>query len=518
MSAWLHKRVTRMLTPKMTYEEFKITYEPDTQNKVTEFVETLDMDYTPQYHKAVLPGQKLEKDGNNLVYTWKYDLVAKGSAERKFHLDVKSVVDPYTYMIKKLNMNYKRSAIPNYDSEPFMACYNGVMKTPTDWSKMDAADEKTQLDVTLNFGKDCSSGAKLTFNGIAEQSEEQKTMIKNKEHHPMYRKCAHYMKKGMNYHWSCLNVINFVHTPHKYTMDIKYENVPQKVKNVYHKFMSYMQHKFYDTMHQEFDVDNKDNHLKIEHVYHPMYPFMNISIYAPHDNTHFKWIWYPKYFPLKQKFNPFVTKKHQILKALLKNDFFPMCQVGGNMISTFDNVEYEFPQTDCWQLLTKDATKDDHFTILYKAIKHSTHTKAVKAIYGNHKVEILPVDESSPLIVRIDGAKQDVKDNEEFMFWNPENPNEVLFSVLKVPGVHPYYRIKSPVYKSIIYYTGKDISVKISQYMRNRVLGLCGNFDSEKHGDLIGPEHCVYRNPLNFAYTWAVNADGCKVPDHKKEC
>jgi hypothetical protein len=256
----------------------------------------------------------------------------------------------------------------------------------------------------------------------------------------------------------------------------------------------------------------------VEVTTHPIKPFTHVHIYTPTTTTKYNYIWYAKYLPMHQKWNPFYNMKDLYLKAFFKNDYYPHCQVGGNMISTFDGVEYEFPQTDCWQLLTKDATEQDRFTVLYKHVKHSTHDKALKAFFGKHKIEVLSVDESSPMIVRIDGAKQDVADNKEFMFWDPEHPNTVLFSVERLVKSETWYLVHVPRLFMDIWFDGKVVFVKASQLSRNRVLGLCGNFDSEKYGEFVGPEHCVYKNPLNFAYSYSVNADGCKIPAHQKEC
>jgi hypothetical protein len=516
VTAMLYSRVNRMYTPRMPNFERRITWIPDPS--ITEFVETLDFDYTPEYHKAVMPGQQLERDGDNLVYQFKYDLEAKGSTPRKYHFDITFYVENDFYTLKKLAWNYKRSALPGYDNEPFMACYNGQRKTPTDWMKLDS-NQKSELEATLNFGKDCTSGAKIALKGIAEQSEEQKKIIQNKEKYPLYKKCESYRKQNFNFHWSCVKLMNFYHTPHHYVFDFKYENVNDKVKGYFHTFIDYLTHKLYSNLREhDHNANNEANHIRIETTINPLYPFTHYHIYMPHETLKFQYVYYPRYFPMLQKWNPFYSMKNAYLRAFLKHDAFPVCNVGGDMVSTFDHVEYTFPQTDCWQVMAKDATEQDRFTVLYKTQKHNTYHKAVKAFFGNHKVEILSPKENDPLIVRIDGTKADVKDNDEFLFWDPEHPNQVLFSVTKYVQSQTWYWISSPVHHMEIYYTGNDIGLKASQFHRDRVMGLCGTFNAEKHGDLMGPDHCEYKNPLNFAYSYAVSADGCKIPAHNSEC
>jgi len=162
----------------------------------------------------------------------------------------------------------------------------------------------------------------------------------------------------------------------------------------------------------------------------------------------------------------------------------------------------------------KDAHKEDHFTILYKTIKHATLKKAVKAFFNNHKFELLPLDESSPLILRVDGVKQTLTKETPFILKDAED-NVLNLVVMYGENHYIIYNFVDDIY---IIYDGDQIYATANRYDRGHLTGLCGDFNAEKTNEFEGPDDCVYRNPLNFAYSWSVNADGCTIPAHVNEC
>jgi len=303
---------------------------------------------------------------------------------------------------------------------------------------------------------------------------------------------------------------------HKITTDIKYENLPKSWISFYRKYEDFVKFLHWNNLEAEYDgVTNEPNHIKSTTVYKVLQPYVSIDINKPTENLKFKYIYYPRWMPKYQKLNPFYNPYTRYVQAYLKDLAWPHCSIGGDYVRTYDNVIYKYPQTDCWQVAVKDASHhEDHFTVLYKTIKHTTYKKAVKAFFNQHKIEILPLDESSPMVLRVDGVKQPLTKETPFVLKDAQD------NVLNIIGIYgeKHYFIYNPTDDLYIFFDGDQIAVTANRYDRGHLTGLCGDFDGESHKEFEGPDHCVYRDVLNFAYSWSVNADGCTIPEHKNEC
>jgi len=78
--------------------------------------------------------------------------------------------------------------------------------------------------------------------------------------------------------------------------------------------------------------------------------------------------------------------------------------------------------------------------------------------------------------------------------------------------------IYNPIDDIWIFYDGEELTVTANRYDRGHLAGLCGDFNAETYHEFEGPDHCIYKNPLNFAYSWSVKADSCTIPEHVHEC
>jgi len=514
VQAHLNRRLTMAYTPRMSNFNFKLSWEPNTVAPVTEIIETVDLDITHPLHKPTPEQKHKEADGPTIVYDMEYELLLKGPTERKWNADLKLVVDPLEQTIKKVAYNWKRTPIPNFDAEPKMLCYNGVAKVPTDWFKKDP-EEKVEIDATLNFGKDCSSGAKLTFHTVAERSEEQKTLDQTPEKKAHYKVCKKYADKGFKNHPECLNYLKEFHDMNKITTDLKYENLPKSWIAFYRKYEDFLKFIHFSNFESEYvDVANEPNHIKFTSLYKAYKPYVSVTINKPTENLHFKYIYLPKFMPKFQRYNPFFNTWKSYEYAYLKEMSWPVCTMGGDYVKTYDGVIYSYPQTDCWQVAVKDAHKEDHFTVLYKTIKHTTYKKAVKAFFNNHKYEILPLDESSPLVLRVDGVKQPLTKETPFIHKDAQDNTQTIVGMYG----EKHYMIYNPIDDIFVFYDGDQIMVSANKYDRGHLAGLCGDFNAETHKEFSGPDHCVYRDPLNFAYSWSVSADSCTIPEHTHNC
>jgi hypothetical protein len=514
LQAHLNRRLTMAYTPRMSLFNFKLSWEPNTAAPVTEIVETFNLDVSTPLLKPTPEQTHTDTDGPTVSYYVDYELLLKGPTERKFNSDLKLVVDPIRRTLKKIAYNWKRTPIPNWDTEPKMLCYNGVAKAPMDWFKKDP-NEKFEVDATLNWGTDCSSGTKVTLHTVAERSDEQKELDKTPEKIPHYNVCKKYAEKGFKSHPECWKFYEDFHNLHKITTDIKYENLPATWISFYRKYEDFLKYIHFDNFYAKYDgVTNEPNHIQFITEYSVHWPLATVTINKPTETLWFKHVYLPKFMPKFQKFNPFFNIKDRYSMALFKDLAWPHCSIGGEYVYTYDNVLYKYPQTDCWQLAVKDAHKEDHFTVLYKTIKHTTYKKAVKAFFNHHKIEILPLDESSPLVLRVDGVKQTLTKEAPFILKDAED------KVLTIVGFHneKYYIIYNPIDDIWIFYDGEELIVTANRYDRGHLAGLCGDFNAETYHEFEGPDHCIYKNPLNFAYSWSVKADSCTIPEHVHEC
>ncbi|KAL3194893.1 hypothetical protein MRX96_045805 [Rhipicephalus microplus] len=140
-----------------------------------------------------------------------------------------------------------------------------------------------------------------------------------------------------------------------------------------------------------------------------------------------------------------------------------------NGVRTFDGTLINLPETDCYKVVARDCSPFKRFLVLARATNNPSLNKALKMFIDTTMIEILPLDDASGLVLRVDGSKDLV---ETCSSW---------------------------------------------RWLRStaeKLCGLCGDYNLDKNHELSGPDGHQYNNTLEFAKSYVVPSPDCHAPAH----
>jgi len=105
------------------------------------------------------------------------------------------------------------------------------------------------------------------------------------------------------------------------------------------------------------------------------------------------------------------------------------------------------------------------------------------------------------LIVRVDGVKQVIDQQNKVVIFNGYQDRNTLVEVYKVG---PDYVVKVPKYHFTVYTNGLSVRAAVNPFSRGVLSGLCGEFNGERYQEFTGPQGRVYFNAQAFANSYAI--------------
>lgn len=458
------------------------------------------------------------------THVFSADLYGRGQHKRRVKTEL-----TYSYsndfLSHKYHLFFDRS--PS-ESDHFQVCLSGILNFPNyDMMKFYALETENlyhSVNTTLNiyFGADCKSNKKITVKGILDRTEEQKIHESRREEpvtHERYNEYAYYYQKcqeerqyGHYYSTHCLYYLHLISELHNYKFEITYQNLPETFLNTTHKLASHFRHHHYNHMDRNAYAKNPEGQVRVEFNVSIHDPVADLRVFEPHETIHYTHIYVPYFHPVRTY--PFFYYSN--LQEYTKIYNYPYCLVQKDEVRTFDNVTYTLPPIDCYKVIAKDCSPTQYFLVLGKKITHSRYEKAVKIFFDKYKVEALPVSEESDLIVRVNGKRVKVIENEPYYHYVQDGERQALLFLVSYNGL--YYSFHSHAYGLSVEYDGKAISVQVSPLQRGKQCGLCGDYNGDQLDEFRGPEGCIYHDHDDFGYSYAIPESGCTVPKYDSPC
>ncbi|GIY06719.1 vitellogenin-6 [Caerostris darwini] len=425
----------------------------------------------------------------------------------------------------KLNFFYDRSPFHSSETSNLKICGSSFLKYPKyDLLKVATLDtiginHKVESALKVHFGKSCSD-QKIKLEGHFLTTDEQREAESKREvpdtpehYNPYahyYQECQKERQKGVNYGEYCLEYIRLISTVHAYNFHGKHENLSPAFLNATYKAGGFLKHLLYNYAdHSTIDVANPSDEFHLHANFSLYSPFADIRVHKPKSNSHYTHVFLPKYVGLRSY--PVFEDLH------VKNSFNDQhCKLEGDHVETFDRYEYKLPPIDCYKVIAKDCSPNEHFTILGTKINHPRYHKAVKIFLGKHKIEALPVSDASDIIIRLDGQKIDVTDTQPYLHHEGEHHHHGPdFYITKRTF---YYALHSEKYGLIVEYDGHNVIIQVSPFYRSKLCGLCGNYNGQKYDGATTSDGCYYEDGEAYAYAFAIPSDTCQVPKFEPKC
>jgi len=305
-----------------------------------------------------------------------------------------------------------------------------------------------------------------------------------------------------------MEYLDLVTTLHKYSFHIKHENLSPSFLNRTYLLDRILKFAFYThSDHNEIDVHNPVDEVHIEANFSSKLPVADIRVQKPASNSNY----YNLYFPCYTGFSSYPMFED----AHVKNSFSDQyCSIEGDHVMTFDRYEYTLPEIDCYKVVAKDCSPKEYFTVLASKIKHPRYHKAVKVFLGEHTIEALPVSEDSDIIVRVDGVRVAVANDQPYLHKEEGSPTPLFYVTFR----DFYYALHSEKYGIIVEYDGHAVFVQASPYYRSKLCGLCGNFNGQKHDGALNQDGCYYRDEKDYAYSYTIPSETCSAPRPDPVC
>ncbi|XP_076318011.1 vitellogenin-6-like isoform X2 [Tachypleus tridentatus] len=465
-------------------------------------------------------------DRKSSTYVLKAEVTAHGQRERK-------LISELTYsfsrdsLYHKFSFYFDRTPFYSNESENFKICMKGSMKYPHyDFQQLfelntHILDHRVNFTVDMHFGRDCESHSEVTFRGHFDRTEEQRHLEKEKRSkltHGYNNPFAYYYQNCINgrinnhiYNENCHYYVLLATQLRRVITDVAYKNIPDNIGNLTHKADYFLKYFLFPYMeNNDCNVNHKEKHVHFEADMPMLTPTVDIRFYKPHEQTFFTHAQIPAGIRPLNAFPAFDYTYLQEYSHYFKNSF---CRVTARRVLTFDQITYEFPRavSDCYHIAARDCSEQSSFVILSAHTSNPKYTQAMKMLFHDYKIEVLPVSADSGLIVRVNYERVVVTEDKPFSQYVFEGGRVEELYYISFNGF--YYTFHSDRYGFTVYNDGNAIQIELSKYYIGKQCGLCGEYNSDKHHELKGPEGRVYHNISSFVYSYAVPENTCTIPN-----
>jgi len=229
--------------------------------------------------------------------------------------------------------------------------------------------------------------------------------------------------------------------------------------------------------------------------------FLNVRIPYPYNLV----------FPLKGgRNNIFLAAR-----ALTGKSFTPECKVGMKQITTFDNKTMPMALDECFHLLSGDCSKDKSFGILARSIRSDKSKRELKVFLGDVAMTLAPSmkrseHESSDITITINEQEIRLPNG----VWTPVVAHGKTYGHL-YRSTDNVYQLKSSKYNANFLYDGSRVVIYASNFLKNKLCGICGNFNQISKDDVLGPAVCAHANPEVLVASYRVHSNKCEaLPQH----
>ncbi|XP_034035813.1 vitellogenin-2-like [Thalassophryne amazonica] len=173
------------------------------------------------------------------------------------------------------------------------------------------------------------------------------------------------------------------------------------------------------------------------------------------------------------------------------------CVLDGETVTTFNNKKFQnsFPNS-CKQILSQDSSDDHKFRVLLKRDNQN---------HINIQLDRIDVDlyqMNNKIMVKVN--EQEVTDNLPYHHPSKEihimKKGEAISLLAKGHGLQE------------VFYNMDTVKVRVVDWMRGKVSGLCGKADGESKEEYRMPSGRVTPDPTIFAHSWVLPGNSCQDP------
>jgi hypothetical protein len=148
---------------------------------------------------------------------------------------------------------------------------------------------------------------------------------------------------------------------------------------------------------------------------------------------------------------------------------------------------------DCFHLLSSDCSKHHSFGILARNMKHEQNKREVKVFLGKASLLLTPTEQrgdNQEIRVKVDNQDLEVPINAKRQI---KVQDEVIGTIFR--SSDNVFEVKSSEYNAQFRFDGSRVVIFASQMLKDKLCGLCGNFNQQSKDDMTGPAKCMHSKP-----------------------
>nr|BAU36890.1 vitellogenin-like [Cimex lectularius] len=380
------------------------------------------------------------------------------------------------------------------------------------------SDPTSFVNAWLSYGQD-EEFAEISTRGILKRSTKRLEFLKN---HAVSKACVKNTKVGNNIQPVCRNVTNNANILDQYEFDVMHKNVPECCKNMAYKAYSLARHLAYPKISENNLYTSKEK-INFGISFAPNLKHLDFSIETPDFSTNFQNIEVGQMLIPLVVSHPEYSRIERFTQKLLPS---AVCSVDERMMTTFDNRQFHYKMGNCWQILAISGPKPrhrldstsvryfqtDNEQISIAARKSESNRKELVAIFGENVIEVKPrKHKKSNYIVQVNNKQVKLSEKSEHILTDDED-NVILKIGLSPNG---FIKIEGPRSGMRIIYDESRVELYASNRLRNRIRGICGNFDGEDSNDFMTTDRCILKDPLHFVTNYTLHQN-CSDPRVKE--
>ncbi|XP_042145196.1 vitellogenin-1-like [Ixodes scapularis] len=449
-----------------------------------------------------------------------------GKKDRKIATELRYSYTSDTFK-HKMQFFYDR-ATSQQKKEHIKICLDSTLKFPApEWSRLKnlaTFHEGKEIDCSLNirYGTNCEGQSSITFNGKFTHTDDDAQQIReNAEAKPrspnrlrpfylrdMYSKCVHHQKLGIPLNYYCVKYMYYSSRLGKLTMDVEYKKLKPLLPGLYSHLTEYHSHSedhvgFFEVIGEH--MDGPTGKLRVVSQVPPRHKCADVLV-STSDGHHFFHPHVPLYSHILEPrvFVAFGYTNIAEYTAYYKQKY---CDLQGSSVRTFDGIIVQLPETNCFKVISRDCTPDNkRFLILARSTGNPALPKALKMFIHNTKIEILQIAADAGLVVRVDGSRVEVP------LAVPYSHMSHGAELFKIKLKSKFYLIESSSYGLSVGFDGKVLTVQTASFYRGSLCGLCADYNYDRLNELLGSDHQVHNDTLEFAESYVVPSSDCTPP------
>ncbi|XP_072402124.1 vitellogenin-like [Diabrotica undecimpunctata] len=364
-------------------------------------------------------------------------------------------------------------------------------------------------EIKIKFGDSEKPLSKVELQAEHRRSEERKHFLKQL---PIYRQCKDEMRAGNKQLAACTNVTEAANLLDSVSIKLHHENLDedmvQYIQTAFNAFRAFAYPELYIG---QKNVQSSKNEVKIQAQFYPDLQAVNVSIKAEGEQSIFTKI---PVSPLAKEIfvvQPVFHLRSRLMSYAWEMDTYrPFCTIDKTHVNTFSNRTYQAEISKHWTVVLQYLNgnsrlqqqksipeqlkqQPEHYVVLVRESPESSNKKEIKVVLNTPETNFKIVEiEMTPAQSQGSGARGKVSVNGQQVPVSEKQSHDVSDGFIQIYAL-PNGEIKVEVNGAFyIIYDGNRVKMSAtSDKLRNRIVGICGQFTEQESDDFLTPQACI---------------------------